>query len=46
VKSLDALHLASAQLLREREAHDLVFATHDRQLGRLAALLDFPVIGL
>jgi predicted nucleic acid-binding protein len=46
VKSLDALHLASALVLREREAPDLVFATHDRQLGRLAAVLDFPVIGL
>jgi predicted nucleic acid-binding protein len=46
VKSLDALHLTSALLLREREASDLVFATHDRQLGRLAAALDFPVIGL
>jgi predicted nucleic acid-binding protein len=46
VKSLDAIHLASALILREREASDLVFATHDRQLGRLAAVLDFPVIGL
>ena len=46
VKSLDAIHLASALLLRDREARDLVFATHDRQLGRLAAVMDFPVIGL
>jgi uncharacterized protein len=46
VKSLDAIHLASALMLREREARDLVFATHDRQLGRVAAVMDFPVIGL
>ena len=46
VKSLDTIHLASALLLRDREARDLVFATHDRQLGRLAAVMDFPVIGL
>jgi predicted nucleic acid-binding protein len=46
VKSLDAIHLASALMLRDREARDLVFATHDRQLGRLAAVMDFPVIGL
>jgi len=46
VKSLDAIHLASALLLRDRVARDLVFATHDRQLGRLAAVMDFPVIGL
>lgn len=46
VKSLDAIHLASALLVRDREASDLVFATHDRQLGRLAAAMDFPVVGL
>jgi predicted nucleic acid-binding protein len=46
VKSLDALHLASALIVRDRESASLVFATHDRQLGRLAAALDLPVIGL
>ena len=46
VKSLDALHLASALIVRDREAPGLVFATHDRQLGRLAAALDMPVVGL
>jgi predicted nucleic acid-binding protein len=46
VKSLDAIHLASALILRDREAQDLVFATHDRRLGRLAAIMDLPVIGL
>jgi predicted nucleic acid-binding protein len=46
VKSLDAIHLASALMVRDREAPDLVFATHDRRLGRLAAVMDLPVIGL
>lgn len=46
VKSLDAIHLASALFVRDREAPDLVFATHDQQLGRLAAVMDLPVIGL
>ena len=33
VKSLDALHLASAMLLRERLRITLVFATHDPTAG-------------
>jgi len=45
VKSLDAIHLASALLVRERQSSDLVFATHDRQLGRLASVVGLPVIG-
>jgi predicted nucleic acid-binding protein len=46
VKSLDAIHLASALIVRDREAPELVFATHDRQLARLAAVMGFPVIGV
>jgi predicted nucleic acid-binding protein len=46
IRSLDAIHLASALIVRDREAPDLVFATHDQQLGRLAAVMDLPVIGL
>jgi predicted nucleic acid-binding protein len=46
VKSLDAIHLASALIVRDRVAHDVVFATHDRYLGRLASVMDLPVIGL
>lgn len=46
VKTLDAIHLASALLVRDREDPDLVFATHDRQLGRVASAMDLPVIGL
>lgn len=46
LRTLDAIHLATAQMLRERRAPDLVFATHDRQLGRAASALGFPVIGV
>jgi len=46
VKTLDAIHLATALQLRERRYHELVFATHDRQQGRAAAALGFEVIGL
>ena len=46
IKSLDAIHLASALIVRDREAPELVFATHDQQLGRLAAVMGLPVIGL
>lgn len=46
LKTLDAIHLASALILRDRQAPDLVFATHDLQLGRAAATMDLRVIGL
>jgi hypothetical protein len=46
VKTLDAIHLATALQLRERRYQELVFATHDRQQGRAAAALGFEVIGL
>ena len=46
VKTLDAIHLATALQLRERRYADLVFATHDRQQGRAALALGLEVIGL
>lgn len=46
LSALDAIHLATALQWRERRAPDLVFATHDRQLGRAATALGFPVIGV
>jgi predicted nucleic acid-binding protein len=46
LKSLDALHVASALVWRDRFAPDLVFATHDRQQGRAALALGFEVLGL
>jgi len=46
LKSLDAIHVATALVWRERRAPGLVFATHDRQQGRAALALGFEVIGL
>jgi predicted nucleic acid-binding protein len=46
LKALDAIHVATALQWRDRQAPDLVFATHDRQLGRAASALGFPVIGV
>jgi len=46
VKSLDALHLASAMLLRERLRITFVFATHDPQQARAARALGFECAGV
>lgn len=46
VKTLDALHLASALLWRERRGPDLVFATHDPQQARAARALGFECVGV
>ena len=46
VRTLDAIHLATAMLWREREDANLVFATHDRQLALAARASGFAVIGL
>ncbi len=46
VKALDAIHLVTAQLLRTAGIPDLVFATHDRQLGLAAAAMGFEVAGV
>jgi hypothetical protein len=46
VKSLDALHLASALLLRERLRITFFFATHDPQQARAARALGFDCIGV
>jgi predicted nucleic acid-binding protein len=46
VRTLDALHLASAMLLRERLGIALVFATHDPQQARAARALGFDCIGV
>jgi hypothetical protein len=43
---VESVHLATALMWRDRRAPDLVFATHDRQLGRAAAALGFDVVGL
>jgi predicted nucleic acid-binding protein len=44
LRTLDALHLASADLVRSRYA-DLTFATHDRELAMAARSLGFSVLG-
>ncbi|HET8784326.1 MAG TPA: PIN domain-containing protein, partial [Candidatus Limnocylindrales bacterium] len=45
IGSLDALHLATALLVRE-EMQDLVFATHDEELGLAARATGFVVHGV
>lgn len=46
VKTLDAIHLASALLLRERRSVAAVFATHDPQQARGARALGFECVGV
>ena len=45
VKTLDAIHLASAIVLRDRRGLDLVFATHDVQQSTAARALGFATVG-
>lgn len=44
VKTLDAIHLASAIVIRERRAIDLLFATHDMQQAIAARALGFTTL--
>ncbi len=44
VKTLDAIHLASAGLVRERVQPNLVFVTHDQQQARAARALSFECV--
>lgn len=46
VGSLDGIHLATALLWRERHGDDIVFATHDRELGLAAKAYGFQIIGI
>ena len=45
LKSLDAIHLATAVAWRERNLADLPFATHDDRLARAARAAGFEVLG-
>jgi len=45
IRSLDAIHLATALLIRG-EVEDLVFATHDAELGVAARSTGFEVHGI
>ena len=46
LKTLDAIHLATAILWRERAQPSLQFATHNKQLGLAARTSGFEVLGL
>jgi len=44
VKTLDAIHLASAILIRERRGIELLFSTHDAQQAIAARALGFTTV--
>lgn len=44
--TLDAVHLATALLVRAEETADLAFATHDTELALAARAQGFPVLGI
>jgi hypothetical protein len=46
IKTLDAIHLASALLFRERQEVGIVFATHDTQQSVAARALGFRCLGV
>ena len=46
VRTLDAMHLASARALKERRADDLLFATHDGRQALAARALGFTCVGV
>lgn len=46
IRTLDAIHLASALLWRERSNAELVMATHDRRLSIAAQAHGFKVVGV
>ena len=46
LKSLDAIHLATAIEWRRQGHTDFAFATHDRQLARAAEAEGFEVLGV
>ena len=45
LKTLDAIHLATAMLWREAEEDELVIATHDEALSVAARAVGFKVVG-
>ena len=45
LKALDAIHLGTAMMWRDRNRSDLTFATHDDQLAKAARAAGFEVIG-
>ncbi len=45
LKTLDAIHLASALLWQQQEEADVLFLTHDEQLAKAALAMGFKVLG-
>lgn len=46
IRTLDALHLATALLYRETMKAEVVVATHDHRFAETAQCVGFPVIGI
>ncbi len=46
LKSLDAIQLATARIVRDAPTLGLVFATHDRRLAAAAVSFGFEVVGV
>src|SRR5260370_1691300 len=46
LKTLDAIHLATASLWREREDASIFLATHDKQFAIAARVMGFRVLGV
>jgi hypothetical protein len=46
VRTLDALHLTTALIVRERSAEPLLFVTHDAQQAAAARALGFEIQGI
>ena len=46
LKTLDAIHVSSALMLRERKSSDVLFATHDSQQTTAARAFGFQCAGL
>lgn len=45
LKTLDAIHLATAQMWREQKQEDLIFATHDVRQAAAARSVGFTILG-
>ena len=46
LKTLDAIHLASAILWQQQEQNSMLFLTHDEQLAKGARAVGFRVLGV
>lgn len=46
LRSLDALHLATALIYRDNNGDEITFMTHDKGLARIATAMGFSVVGV